>query len=310
MRKAAVRAWVLAGSVALVGCGGGGGGSGATATPTHTPTVEQQATPTSIPTATATLISTLVPVPTETAGAATPTPTVDVLATAVPSSTSTEAPQATATPVPPSATATTGVAATATPTLVQGPVVSAIGLADTNGTFDVPTGQDAQGRAIFGRQVTAGFILFVEGRPGRSGLPVALNLLSSVPGSVAGRPDLQVLLSRPLGDGSPTVCDTAFPNDGGVPAVEPPTFAAEQSVSDAINDMSCRFRTFTEPSFACTQDSGNSFRFASPASTVQFCTLVNDSIPFPRGDTVLTVRLRDTAGNLGEPVQIVVRISG
>lgn len=161
---------------------------------------------------------------------------------------------------------------------------------------------------MFTRQAGAGFILYVEGRPGPSGLPVALNLKSHLPGNPVGRPDLQILASRDLGNGSPAVCDNAFPAAGGVPGVDPPRFDADLVTSDALNDFACRFRVFDEPGFACTQDSGGSFRYASLASTIQFCTLVNDALALPNGDTVFTVRLRDTAGHVGEPRQIVVRV--
>lgn len=296
------------------GCGGGGGGgSRATATPT---TVRD--TPTA-PVATATMTPTIPASPTPDADpTATPTQDFEPVATATPTQvvaedTHTPAPSPTVPEhTPPSetpATPTTPPPPTPTPIPV-GPVVSAFGLADTSGTFDQPAGQDPQGRAVFARQVGAGFVLYVEGRPGSSGLPVALNVLSFVPGSAAGRPDLQILTSRDLGDGSSAVCDVAHPNPGGVPAVEPPDFATDVVTSDALNDLSCRFRVFEEPGFACTQDAGNNFRFVSLASTIQFCTLVNDAFAFPVGDTILTVRLRDTAGNVGEPRQIVVRIRG
>lgn len=226
-------------------------------------------------------------------------------------------PASTSTPVLPTATAPAPTAsptaqptATFTPTATHptGPVVSSFGLADTNGTFDEPAGSDPLGRPIFGRQTGGGFLVFVEGRPGPSGLPVATNMLSSVLNSPAGRPDLQMLSSRALGDGSPAVCDNSFPGEGGVPAVQPPDFAVEQTVSDALNDLGCRFRVFSEPGFACTQDNNGNFRFATQATTVQFCSLVTDAVTFPAGDTVLTVRLRDTAGNVGPATAIVVRI--
>lgn len=303
--------------VAAMGCGGGGGGGGSAATPTATSVATMAPTPTATfaPTVTPTAPA---PIPTETIPRATPTPepTAETTATATAPPLPSPTIEPTATPpmptptVPPTPTVEP-TASPPTPTpLPLGPVVSAFGLADTSGTFDQQTGQDASGRAIFGRQVGAGFLLYVEGRPGRSGLPVALNLLSSVPGVAAGRPDLQMLASRDLGNGSEAVCDGDFPAVGGVPGVEPPVFADDAATSAVLNDLSCRFRVFDEPSFACTQDSGNSFRFSSLASTVQFCTLVNDAVAFPVGDTVLTVRLRDTAGNVGEPVQIVIRIRG
>ncbi len=220
----------------------------------------------------------------------------------------------TSTPVPPTVSPTWTSAPTAmptpTPTPFTGPIVSGFGLADSAGTFDEPVGTDAAGRRIFGRQQGAGFILFVEGRPGTSALPVATNTLSTVLDAPVGRPDLQILVDRPLGDGSAAVCDKSIPKAGGVPGIETPGFPLEQPVSDAMNDLACRFRVFSEPDFACTQDRNGNFQYSSVASTVQFCTLVNDAIPFPPGDTIVTVRLRDTAGFVGPAAQIVVRIRG
>jgi hypothetical protein len=117
-----------------------------------------------------------------------------------------------------------------------------------------------------------------------------------------------VVSNRALGNGSTAVCDKAFPDAGGVPAVEPPDFGFVQAVSDALNDFSCRFRPFSEADFACTQDNSGSFLFGNGGSTVQFCTLVSDALTFPTEDTVLTVRLRDTAGQAGPTSQIVVRV--
>jgi len=83
-----------------------------------------------------------------------------------------------------------------------------------------------------------------------------------------------------------------------------------QTMSDALNDLSCRFKLYPEADFACTQDSTGNLLFANPASTIQFCVLADENIAFPTGETVLTVRLRDTAGNVGEARQLVVRIVG
>ena len=296
---------VALGTLLLVGSGcGGGGGGGGTAPPPTT------AVPTAVATATSVATATTTTVPTRTPTQALPSPTVPPSATV--------APQASATPTntlaPPTSTPSTvptpEPTSTPTATPLTGPLVSAFGLADTNGTFDVPAGRDALGRPLFGRQFGSGFLLFVEGRPGPSGLPVATNLVSSVAGLPTGRPDLQVLVSRDLGDGSADVCDKAFPETGVVPAVDPPSFALEQEVSDALNDLACRFRLYTEPGFACTQDNNGNFLFASPGSTLQFCTLVNDAFPFPAGETVVTARVRDTAGNVGPATEIVVRITG
>ncbi len=298
-------AYTVAALLWIAGCGGGSGSGSA---PTATATVAASATPTVAASATATTIATESPTPERTATPTTP-------ATAPPTNT----PPATATPVTPTAipaTATHTPAPTETPTETPtptrpvGPLVSAFGLADTNGTFDEQAGTDPFGRPVFGRQTNSAFLIYVEGRPGASGLPVATNLLSSVRDSPVGRPDLQILSNRDLGNGSLEVCDKSFPDAGGVPAVDGADFALEQSVSDALNDLGCRFRVFTEPGFACTQDNNGNFLFESAGSTVQFCALVSDAIPFPAGDTVLTARLRDTAGNAGPAIEIVVRIRG
>lgn len=280
----------------LAGCGGGGGGS--SAAPTETPTSAPTRTHTAPP-PTETLQ------PTETSVPDTPTPrSTD---TAVPTRTPTISPTSTPSPSPsPSPTHTF----TPTPTPPVGPIVAAVGLADTNGTFDEPTGEDPSGRPIFGRQVGDGFLIYVEGRPGPSGLPVGDNILSSNRDDPAGRPDLQIVANRPLGDGSAEVCDKSFPDVGGVPAVTGVPFALDQPTSDAMNDLACRFRRYTEPDFACTQDRNGNFRFASLGTTLQFCSLINELDSFPAGDTVVTVRLRDTAGNVGPAVELVVRISG
>lgn len=292
----------------VAGCGGGGGG-GASSTPTPSvpPTTGATPTSTSIPVLTATP-----PPPTATQPSAIPTLTPTLAPTTPTPSQVVEVATPTPTAVPPTATpiptATSAPTATATP--FTGPVISGVGLADSNGTFDDGVGTDAAGRRIFGRQSGSGFILFVEGRPGVSGLPVATNLLSTVRNAPIGRPDLQILVDRALGDGSPAVCDRSHPAVGGVPAIDPPVLDLTQPISDAMNDLACRFRVFAEPDFACTQDRNGNFQFSSVASTVQFCSLINDGFPFPAGDTIVTLRLRDTAGFLGPATQIVVRIRG
>jgi len=87
-------------------------------------------------------------------------------------------------------------------------------------------------------------------------------------------------------------------------------FNPVQSVSDALNDLACRFTVYSETDFACTQNDSGDFVFGNPSSTTQFCTLVNDTLTFAPGDTLLTVRLLDTGGNAGPAVGIVVRIIG
>ena len=56
-------------------------------------------------------------------------------------------------------------------------------------------------------------------------------------------PHFQIVASRALGNGSAAMCDDRAPAEpiGGVPAVNPPMFGGSQAVSNAINDLSCRF---------------------------------------------------------------------
>jgi hypothetical protein len=197
---------------------------------------------------------------------------------------------------------------TPTPTPLIGPIITAFGTADSSGTFNQPIGTDAQGRPIYSRVGGDDFIIYVEARPGASRLPVATNLLSTQLDNPMGQPDLQLTGSNDFGDGSPAVCDKSFPTLGGVPAIDPPDFAFVQSVSDALNDIGCRFKVYREADFACTQDSSGPFVYGNGGSTAQFCVLVNDSLTLPTGDTVLSVRLRDTAARAGPTSQIVVRV--
>jgi len=112
-----------------------------------------------------------------------------------------------------------------------------------------------------------------------------------------------------LGDGSPAVCDGAYPTLGGVPATSEADFSPVQSISDALNDLSCRFRIFRETDFACTQDSSGNLIFRNPGSTLQFCTLVDHALRFSSGLTILSARFRDTDGNAGPTAQIAVRVT-
>jgi hypothetical protein len=226
-----------------------------------------------------------------------------------PSATHTVAPAATSTPIPPTPTNTAPPPATFTPTPLIGPIVSALGIADGMGTFDLPAGTDGEGRQIFVRPRGDGFVVYVEGRPGPSGLAIGTERRNFRAGDPSSQPDLQVQSQHGLGDGSVAVCDGSFPIGGGVPGIDPPQFDPISSVSDALNDFACRFKVFTDGDFACTQTNNGNLTFADPSSTVQFCTLISEAVTFPSGDTVVSVRLRDTAGNAGPMAAIVVRIN-
>ncbi|HVM97906.1 MAG TPA: hypothetical protein VMT89_16040 [Candidatus Acidoferrales bacterium] len=286
--------------VALSACGGGGGGGERVVVVTATPGPTLSPTPTVPITLTATALPPS-PTPTATEAPASATPTLSPS----PLPSSTPIPPLTATP-----TATLEPSATLSPTAtpLTGAIVTAFEVADASGQFNNPIGTDAFGRKIFSRTAGNGFILFVEGRPGPSLLPVGTEVFSPKADDPTAQPDLQLLTARPLGDGSLAVCDNSFPVLGGIPGSTPSDYTPVQPITDALNDFGCRFTVYSETDFACTQDSTGNFVFRSPSSTVQFCTLLTDALTFPGGDTILSARLRDTAGNAGPSVEIVVRV--
>lgn len=200
--------------------------------------------------------------------------------------------------------------ASATPVPTIGPRVSYFALARADGMIIEPSGTTAEGIPIYVRPTGAGFYIVVEGAPGPSGAPVGLSTFRE---DLASLPDLQIVASRALGDGSASVCDVSPPG-GGVPAVDPPDFSATPPVVAAINDFACRFRdgegkpSGVGPADACTLFPSGDFGFVNPGSTVQYCAQVSRLIAFPEGDTVLTVRLRDVLGNVGAEAKIVVRV--
>ncbi|GIW44697.1 MAG: hypothetical protein KatS3mg077_1979 [Candidatus Binatia bacterium] len=181
----------------------------------------------------------------------------------------------------------------------RGPVVTFLGLATADGRLLEPAGR-VNGLPIYQRSAGSGFQLVVEGRAGASTRPPGITTFQPDRSGTDGRPDLQMLASRPLGDGSPEVCI------GGVPAVVPPDFRPERFVSDALNDLGCNFSLSSLNS--CVVNAYGMASFAVPGSQIQFCATVARTLAFPPGDTVVTVRLRDTSGNVGSARQVLVRI--
>ena len=57
-----------------------------------------------------------------------------------------------------------------------------------------------------------------------------------------------------------------------------------------------------------TRDGDGEYRFIDSTSTVQFCALIAEPFGFPLGDTVVTVRVRDSTGMPGPPASFVVRV--
>jgi hypothetical protein len=167
---------------------------------------------------------------------------------------------------------------------------------------------DDQGRQVF-VHATGQFLFVIEGQIGTSGIAVGNNTMPS--GSDRG--DVQVLVSQRTGNGSALKCDMGPPPIpfGGVPGVNPPLFGPGQSITDAIQDMACRFTIQTESRFACTRTRSGDFGFVSCTGQLcakQFCYQVPLSGAFSIGDNVVGAQLRDLAGNLGPKKEIVIRV--
>ncbi|MBI3784650.1 MAG: hypothetical protein HY270_14755 [Deltaproteobacteria bacterium] len=167
---------------------------------------------------------------------------------------------------------------------------------------------DGLGRRIF-TTASGQFVLVVEGVAGASARAPGTSLQ---PSSSDNRPDLWIESTRPLGNGSTQVCDTGPPSagGGGVPAVSPPSFSSGiQSVTDALNDFACRFDPSVGAAAPCTVlDSTREPRLINSSASVQFCDFVATTATFPLGDSVVSVALRDVAGNIGPTAQVVVHV--
>jgi len=107
------------------------------------------------------------------------------------------------------------------------------------------------------------------------------------------------------------VCDMGPPPTpfGGVPGVDPPDFAAGQTITDAIQDMQCRFSIQETSSVACTRNRFGDFAFLGASTRKQFCFQVPLSAQFQPGDNLVGIQLRDGAGNIGPKKEIVIRVT-
>jgi len=195
-------------------------------------------------------------------------------------------------------------------------VITYFGVARADDTLLDVAGMTPEGVPIYERAFGSGFSLVLEAKPGGTGADIDASTLNSNPVDPRVLPGLQIEVSRALGDGSGAVCDDTPPTTGGVPAVNPPDFSPTQPVANAINDLACRFKDGfgfhsgrTKLSEACTTFADGGYRFKMPGTTVQFCGLMNEPVVFQSGDTVVTARVRDVAGNISFRAQIVVRVS-
>lgn len=199
-----------------------------------------------------------------------------------------------------------------------GPEITFFGLTRADDSLVEANSETSAGVPIFVRPETvpnaaSGFSLVIEGKPGSSNSPVGTASYVDV---LDDLPDLQVVVSRPLGNGSPTVCDDPVAAPGGVPAVDPASFdATDVDVIKATNDLGCRFvdgagvtMARTNPGDSCVSYESGDFAFVDDDTTTQFCGFINVPLAFPKGETIVTARLRDAAGNFGPEKQIVVRV--
>ena len=300
----------------------------ATVPPTQSPTVTRTRTTTSSPTITRTATHTATLIPTRTPTATSPstrtatptrtgtatwtgtaTRTGTVTRTPTPTGTTTRTPTITLTP---SITRTPTQTGTPTNTPQPGAVVSFVGLARVSDVLLDPVGTTSQGWPIYQQPVGERFNVVIEAKQGPSKRPVGLNAFRYNPSDPTIRPDLEIIVSRPLGDGSLTVCDDVLPNIGGIPAS--PSFDVTQLISNAINDFSCRFDNGTgnpggrSAGSQCTIGPDAQPVFGNSGSTTQFCAEIAEQFGFPMGDTVVSVRVHDASGLPGPPASFVVRI--
>lgn len=185
-----------------------------------------------------------------------------------------------------------------------------------------PTPQlDAQGRQIFTRN-PSGFILVLEGGSGvgnegsyqvnaTSGMRTLIGITNGT-----GRPSLQLMVQNDTGDGSTAICDISPPTAGGVPGFDPPDFnlgvdppnpALQTSVTNALEDMACRFDVVSA-SIPCTRNMFGDYSFLSGGAVRQFCYAVPSAASFPVGDTIVAAQFLGTNGNLGPRKEIVIRV--
>lgn len=184
-----------------------------------------------------------------------------------------------------------------------GPVVTFAGITRADGYKVEPVSVEKDGVPTFRNYVGSGFQLVVEGKPGISNLEVGRRLTAYDPKDRRSRPDLEIEVTNDLGNGSREVCDRRPPAIGGIPAVNPPSFAETQEIANALNDFSCRFETFIESESSCVVTPHGDFSFIKPESTTQFCMVVARAWNFAPGETLVSMRLRDIEGNPGPVAQ-------
>lgn len=193
-----------------------------------------------------------------------------------------------------------------TPPAIVGPQITRLGLATADDHALPPDDTDDQGRPIYVRPHGQGFTLIVEARRGGDRRQIAQRTY----GISGTAPDLQLLVSRPLGDGAAAVCEDDGVR-GGVPAVANLAFTDDPATVAAMNDLGCRAYDRVNSNRPCTRVAASDdkvFDFVEEVSEVQFCVPVARAWAFPAGDTIVAARLRDVSGNYSTVAEMVVRV--
>lgn len=200
----------------------------------------------------------------------------------------------------------------------QGPIITYFGVARGDDLALQPDTFDEIGRPVFIRPQSSGFQLVIEARPGVTGRQPGQTAFDYDATDPSVLPDLQVLLSRPLGFGTPAVCDIVSPQQAGIPSTLDLAFDGSVEVSRAVNDLGCRFNNGEgapvgriERTDACTRMPVTlDFDFVDPSSTIQFCGPIAQAWAFAPGDTIVKARLRDNQDLYGSEREIVIRSQG
>jgi hypothetical protein len=192
----------------------------------------------------------------------------------------------------------------------QGPTITFFGIATADSFVVFPDDVDPLGRPVYTRLRGHGASIVLEAKPGGNGrLPGIFTVGSPIP-------DLQMLVSRPLGDGNPEICDILPPSIGGVPGNAALDFS-DLDVLDAMNDLGCRFddgqgmhvgRTSGIDTCTRSNDNVSGHDFVDPTSRVQFCAVLARPWAFAFGDTIVAARVGDAGGNVGQQREIVIRV--
>lgn len=157
------------------------------------------------------------------------------------------------------------------------------------------------------------FLIVIEAALGDKQATPGINL-GPVPPS--NRPDLQIESTQSMGPNPlNTQCASgpASSGGGGILGINPPDFGPDMgsvpTITNALTNFACRFQVFS-PSQPCTYtDASGMPKPVKGSAVVQFCDAVTSTAAFRPGDSLVTVQLRDTSGNIGPTAQIIVRVA-